>query len=89
VKKPCIRCGTDDDFFKPEEIARRLKEIHIEPSLAAGEDEYKKRLEECEKCDSLKEKVLCSHCGCFIMFRARPGKSYCPHPEGNKWAKNN
>jgi len=87
IMKPCPRCDTENGFLRPEEIAQRLKETHIDPSLAAEEDVYIKRLEECEKCDSLKEKVLCSHCGCFVMFRARPGKSRCPHPGGNKWAR--
>ena len=85
--KPCPRCGLEDVFFKPETIAQRLKEIHIEPSLAADDEVFTKRLEECERCDSLKEKVLCSHCGCFVMFRARAEKNYCPHPQGNKWTE--
>jgi hypothetical protein len=33
----------------------------------------------------LKGAVLCAHCGCFVLFRARPADSYCPHPEGGKW----
>ena len=85
--KPCPRCGLDDGFLKPEAIALRLKEIHIDPSSAADEAIFTRRLEECDKCDSLKEEVLCSHCGCFVMFRARVDKGYCPHPQGNKWAE--
>jgi hypothetical protein len=84
---PCHRCEQDFDFFTPEKIAERLKETPISPANAAGEAVFNMRLEECKNCDALREQVLCSYCGCFVMFRARPNKSYCPHPLGDKWIK--
>ena len=81
----CIPAGQGPDFFTPEKIAERLREIPIAPALAAEEAVFYKRLEECRKCEALREQVLCSHCGCFVMFRARPDKSRCPHPMGDKW----
>ena len=83
--RPCPRCGPSPDFFTPEKIAEKLREIYIAPSRAAEETVFNRRLEECGRCESLREQVLCSHCGCFVMFRARPDKSYCPHPEGDRW----
>ena len=83
--RPCPRCGPGPDFFTPEKIAEKFKEIYIAPSQAAEEAVFNRRLEECGRCEALRERVLCSYCGCFVMFRARPGKSHCPHPEGDKW----
>ena len=85
--RPCSRCVKDPDFLAPEKIAALAAEIKIDPSLAAEEGIYKKRLKACNECEALSEKVLCSHCGCFIFFRARPEKNYCPHPLGNRWKK--
>jgi len=87
VSRPCPRCEPGLNFFTPEKIAQRLKEIPIVPALAAEEGVFNKRLENCSKCDALREQVMCSHCGCFIMFRARPAVSRCPHPQGDKWAE--
>jgi len=84
--RPCPHCGQGSGFFvSPEKIAEMLREIPISPNLAAEEAVFNKRLEECGKCDSLREQVLCFHCGCFVMFRARPHKSHCPHPRGDRW----
>ena len=84
--RPCPRCNQDTDSFTPEKIAKWLSEVHIDPSRAADETVYKKRLDVCAKCGALMKQVMCSHCGCIVMFRARPVKSRCPHPEGDKWA---
>ena len=83
--RPCPRCDPGPDFFTPEKIAEKLKEIYIAPSLAAEEAVFNRRIEECVKCEALREQVMCFHCGCFVMFRARPDKSHCPHPEGDRW----
>ena len=82
---PCPRCGLGPDLFNPERIAILAAEIRIDPSLAAEKEVYETRLEACGKCEALREGVLCSHCGCFVLFRARPKKSSCPHPEGDRW----
>jgi hypothetical protein len=86
---PCPRCGSGADYLNPEKIAALAAETPIAPSLAAEEGLYKNRLEICGKCEALKEAVLCAHCGCFILFRARPAKSYCPHPKGDLWRETN
>ncbi|GHV44083.1 hypothetical protein AGMMS49546_27450 [Spirochaetia bacterium] len=80
----CPRCEAQGDF-SPEAIAAQVEGVYIAPSLRAGSALYGKRLAACSRCDSLREKVLCAHCGCFVLFRARPAKGYCPHPEGDKW----
>jgi hypothetical protein len=82
---PCPRCGSEIDL-SPEKIAAIVAETPIAPSLAADEKLYKKRLDVCGHCEALRESVLCAYCGCFILFRARPKKSYCPHPKGDLWA---
>jgi len=86
--RPCPRCEREL-FLNPEKIAALAAEIKIEPSLAADEDVYKKRIAVCNGCEALREKTLCFFCGCFILFRARPAKGYCPHPNGDKWMPQN
>jgi hypothetical protein len=86
--RPCPRCNDEPEFFTREKVAARLEEIRIDPALAAGKELYEKRLETCEECEALREQVMCAHCGCFILFRARPAKSYCPHPKGDRWVQN-
>jgi len=81
----CPHCDKGTNFFTPQLIADKLKEIPIDPSLAAGTGLYQKRIDVCAECEALREQVLCAHCGCFILFRARPAKSYCPHPSGDRW----
>ena len=83
--RPCPRCGQGSEILSQEKIAELVKELPIDPSLAAGEKVYEKRLLACNECEALSEEVLCSYCGCFILFRARPSKSYCPHPKGDRW----
>jgi DNA-directed RNA polymerase subunit RPC12/RpoP len=80
----CPRCGREVDLSS-ERIAAIVAETPIAPSLAAEEELYQKRLSVCGACDALREAVLCAHCGCFVLFRARPKKSYCPHPKGDLW----
>ncbi|WP_425357469.1 DUF6171 family protein [Leadbettera azotonutricia] len=54
-------------------------------SLRSDSNRYAQRLQCCIICESLKEGVLCAHCGCFIQFRALSNINYCPHPKGDKW----
>ncbi|GHU77106.1 hypothetical protein FACS189461_5330 [Spirochaetia bacterium] len=56
------------------------------PSLRAGEKTYEGRLEICAACESLRMRILCAHCGCYVQFRALPVNGFCPHPAGDKWA---
>jgi hypothetical protein len=88
-KYPCPRCEVEWEIFSPEKLASLAAEIKIDPSLAAEKELYEKRLETCVGCESLRVQVMCAHCGCFIIFRARPAKSYCPHPNGDRWVNYN
>ena len=88
TSRPCKRCEPEPDFLDSQKIASIAAEIKIDSSLASEEEVYKMRLAECNECEALREKFLCFYCGCFISFRARTAKSYCPHPEGDKWKKN-
>jgi len=83
--RPCPHCGLGQELFSPEKIAALAAEIKIEASLAAEKNVCEKRLKACGECDALRAEVLCSHCGCFILFRSRIAKSYCPHPAGDRW----
>jgi hypothetical protein len=81
----CPRCGS---FALPD--PRRLEELASRTpapaSLRAGAPLLLRRLARCFACDSLREQVICAHCGCFVRFRAAVLKSWCPSPSGDKWA---
>ena len=49
--------------------------------------EYERRLELCSKCPDLVGGLTCSHCGCFVLARARKLRMDCPMPGGNVWEK--
>jgi hypothetical protein len=66
-------------------IAELVRQIPIDPSLCSGAAVYDARLGVCASCESLREEILCAYCGCFVLFRARPVNSYCPHPKGDRW----
>jgi hypothetical protein len=68
-----------------ERITAVAAEIPIPAALRTEQPVFEERLAACEGCDALREKVLCAYCGCFILFRARIRKQFCPHPLGNKW----
>ena len=48
-------------------------------------DEYKRRIEICIKCESCLNDIICLKCGCFIQLRALNEFKQCPHPDGDKW----
>ena len=87
IRKQGAACpGCAGDFLPtPEKVAALLDEIPIPESLAAEKTLYEMRLAVCAACPSLSQQVLCSHCGCFVMFRARAKKGYCPYPGEDKW----
>ncbi|MDR0585171.1 MAG: DUF6171 family protein [Treponema sp.] len=70
----------------PEQLEVLASECPIPASLRAGESVLRRRLACCSGCGSLREKVLCAHCGCFVRLRAAVLKSRCPSPAGDKWA---
>ena len=87
---PCPRCEREKLSAKmtPERIAQIAAELPLPEETATTPAEYKARLETCAICDALREGVLCSWCGCYVVLRARPKKSYCPYPGNDKWEKN-
>jgi hypothetical protein len=84
ITRPCPRC--EAKIFTMEKISAIAAEIKIDPALAAEDRLFEKRVNTCGECEALREKVMCAHCGCFVLFRARSVKSYCPHPKGDRWA---
>jgi hypothetical protein len=85
MDEACTRCGRVNVDLSPEAVAALADQIPVAPELKADEELFNVRLSACSACDALREGVLCAHCGCFIRFRARVGKQYCPHPAGDKW----
>ena len=81
----CPGCVGKEFDLNPETVAALIDKIPISPELKADDDVLAKRLTACLSCDALREEVLCAFCGCFIRFRIRPLKAYCPHPAGEKW----
>ncbi|MDR2741566.1 MAG: DUF6171 family protein [Treponema sp.] len=82
----CFRCGDQD--LSPEAVANLAARLPLDAALRAGAVEYQRRLAVCEVCEALRNGILCAHCGCFVLFRARILAAYCPHPGGDRWAGN-
>ncbi|GHT97189.1 hypothetical protein FACS1894142_1180 [Spirochaetia bacterium] len=83
---PCVICESrGGNFPSLQNLAEIAAGIPVAPSLAAAETVYERRIKICGECESLRDAVLCAHCGCFVLFRARAAKSQCPHPRGDKW----
>ena len=81
----CPGCVKRDFDLSPETVAALVDEIPISRDLRATAEVFERRLALCSACDALREEVLCAYCGCFVRFRARSRKSYCPHPAGARW----
>lgn len=60
------------------------EQLQLETNLV-DDDIYIERLEACKICPSLSHHTTCSHCGCFVQFRAKLAYKHCPHPDGAKW----
>ena len=82
----CPGCASKEFDLNPEAVAALVNQIPISAELKAAPDVFEKRLTLCSECDALRGGVLCAHCGCFVRFRARAKKSYCPNPGEDKWA---
>ncbi len=52
-----------------------------------NDNEYRRRMDICLKCDSCLNDAICMKCGCFIQLRALNEFRKCPHPDGDKWDK--
>ena len=51
------------------------------------DEEYERRLKLCSGCADLVGGLTCSHCGCFVLARARKRQTDCPMPGGSIWVK--
>jgi hypothetical protein len=81
----CPVCKKRDFDLRPETIAAIVDQIPILPEFRVSEDILAERLAICSDCDALRGGVICAFCGCFVRFRTRSYKQYCPHPAGGKW----
>ncbi|WP_226037359.1 DUF6171 family protein [Aquibacillus saliphilus] len=80
----CKGCSTSV-IVSEEEIDTLVEEqLQFEEDLA-NDVLYKERLELCRSCPSLLYNTTCSHCGCFVKFRAKLAYKKCPFPTGAKW----
>jgi hypothetical protein len=86
MDKECFYCLKRDVDLSEDAVASLVDQIPIAPELKATEELINKRLAICSVCGALRERVLCAYCGCFVRFRTRVLKQYCPHPEGEKWS---
>ncbi len=60
-------------------VARLSQEESVEDS------EYERRLNICSRCQDLMGGLTCSHCGCFVLARAKKRNQDCPKPGGSLW----
>ncbi len=68
-----------------EEVEQLINEqLELETDLV-DDDLYEERLEACKSCPSLAYDTTCSHCGCFVQFRAKLAYKHCPYPGGARW----
>lgn len=49
-----------------------------EKEIVAKKEDYKKRIELCEKCDRKTVLNICKECGCVVVFKARLQSASCP-----------
>ncbi|MFC4321160.1 DUF6171 family protein [Litchfieldia salsa] len=79
--KGCFRSPLMSD----EQVRQLVEEqLQLETNLVSDEL-YESRLHQCKSCSSLSSQTTCTHCGCFVEFRARLGYKKCPNPAGAKW----
>lgn len=68
-----------------EEVEQLVNEqLQLETDLV-DDDVYEKRLEICKSCPSLAYDTTCSHCGCFVQYRAKLAYKHCPYPGDARW----
>ncbi|MDL4842270.1 DUF6171 family protein [Aquibacillus rhizosphaerae] len=78
--------GCSASVVVSEEEIDKLIEEQLQFEIDIADDElYKYRLDFCKECPSLLYNTTCSHCGCFVKFRAKLAYKRCPYPSGAKW----
>ncbi|WP_306432983.1 DUF6171 family protein [Paenibacillus sp. J23TS9] len=67
------------------EKLERLVEIATRGRESVPDEEYARRMEQCQQCPGLQYGTTCRYCGCLIAVRARLQDSVCPFPLVPKW----
>ncbi|MFD1336711.1 hypothetical protein ACFQ4N_14240 [Oceanobacillus iheyensis] len=80
----CKGCDRKTDFSLAD------VEVLVQGQLALESDlvddlTYRHRIDKCFQCPSLTHQTTCSHCGCFVQFRAWLAYKKCPNPSGSNW----
>ena len=57
----------------------------LSPEECVTDEEYERRLNICSECADLMGGLTCSHCGCFVLARAKKRQQDCPKPGGSRW----
>ena len=68
-----------------EKIEEIVSKMAYTEGVTTPEAEYKRRLQICSECPSLKAEILCAECGSYVAFRAHNSSGKCPFPGKNKW----
>ncbi len=84
-RRKCKRCGLKT-VLSEEDIARMVNEIRSMKGIRlADDDEYKRRISICGKCEKLEYGSTCALCGCVMQVRAMLADGKCPFPASGKW----
>lgn len=76
----CRKCLLDK-IFEDDEYKNMQDYINsIDENIKTSTEEYKRRLDKCQKCDNLIN-GMCKICGCFVELRAATKNNYCPSCE--------
>ncbi|WP_082918163.1 DUF6171 family protein [Oceanobacillus sp. Castelsardo] len=79
--KGCLQSVIVSDEYIQQLVKEQLQ---LETDLV-DDQTYHKRLQICKNCPSFFYGNTCSHCGCFVQFRAKLSYKTCPFPNGSKW----
>ena len=85
MRQPCPECELRaiQSSITKESLEREVSAMKYVQGITAPENQYKNRLDICEKCSALVSQIMCSECGAYVLFRAKNKKSSCPRA---KWA---
>ena len=76
---PCPVCENKKDLASMEMTPELVEEMASAEFVAdfCGDVELQRRLNICEACPRLLNKMTCAECGCFVQFRARHVTAHC------------
>ena len=86
-------CSGKSDPFTGYSLVQAAKSVikhftESEYDAFVTEDEKRRRLDICEKCENITNsfgKKQCGVCSCFLDAKAALKDQECPHAKGNKW----